>query len=301
MAASGSRRVRGLVGIAVVAVLAAVATGVAVDMALGGSSDSSDAVSAAPTSADVSGEASQFTAVQPPQPQSPLDQSWKLSTRVEHAIPLGEAVGSAGGGGNEIALSFDDGPSVYTSQVLDILDRHGAKATFFVVGRNAELNPQLMRRAVESGHEIGNHTWSHTSLTALRRRARDATRWRARATSSAPPPGTSRCCSGRPTARCGRARTARCASSGCCPSCGASTPATTTRASRRRRSSPASARRCGPARSSSSTTAAATARRPSPRSRRSSPRWRRRATAPVTVTQLLNDAPPEQDDLAGRM
>jgi peptidoglycan/xylan/chitin deacetylase (PgdA/CDA1 family) len=170
MAASGSRRVRGLVGIAVVAVLAAVATGVAVDMALGGSSDSSDAVSAPPTSADVSSEASKFTAVQPSQQQSSLDESWKLSARVEHAIPIGEAVGSAGGGGREIALSFDDGPSIYTSQVLDILDQHGVKATFFVVGRNAVLNPHLMRRAVESGHEIGNHTWSHTALTALKKK-----------------------------------------------------------------------------------------------------------------------------------
>lgn len=169
MAASGSRRARGLVGIAVVAVLAAVATGVAVDMALGGSSDSSDATTAAPTSADVSGEASKFTTVQQQQPV-PLDARWKLSARVEHAIPIGEAVGSAGGGGREIALSFDDGPSVYTSKVLDILDRSGVKATFFVVGRNAALNPHLMRRAVESGHEIGNHTWSHTALTALKKK-----------------------------------------------------------------------------------------------------------------------------------
>ncbi len=132
-------------------------------------------------------------------------------------MPTGEAVGSAGGGGNEIALSFDDGPSATRRQVLDILDRHGAKATFFVVGRNAEANPTLVRRAVESGHEIGNHTWSHASLTGARRRPPATARCRARATSSAPPSATSRCCSGRRTARCGRARTARCASSGMLP------------------------------------------------------------------------------------
>ena len=59
---------------------------------------------------------------------------------------------------------------MYTSKVLDILDLSGVKATFFVVGRNAALNPHLMRRAVESGHEIGNHTWSHTALTALKKK-----------------------------------------------------------------------------------------------------------------------------------
>jgi peptidoglycan/xylan/chitin deacetylase (PgdA/CDA1 family) len=175
MAATGSRRIRGLVGIAVVAVLAAVATGFAVEMALGGSSDSSDATTAAPTSADVSDEASQFSAAQQQQrqeqqeQQQPLDANWKLSKRVEHAVPTGDAVGSAGGSVREVALSFDDGPSIYTSQVLDILDRRGVKATFFVVGRNAVENPHLIRRAVESGNEIGNHTWSHTALTALKK------------------------------------------------------------------------------------------------------------------------------------
>ena len=75
-------------------------------------------------------------------------------------MPAGEAVGSAGSGSNEIALTFDDGPSHYTGEVLDILDEYGAKATFFIVGRNAKPNVALLRRTVESGHEIGNHTWS---------------------------------------------------------------------------------------------------------------------------------------------
>ena len=87
-------------------------------------------------------------------------------------MPSGEAVGSAGSGSKEIALTFDDGPSGYTGQVLDILDRHEAKATFFIVGRNAEHNVALIRRTVESGHEIGNHTWSHASLTGLPKSAR---------------------------------------------------------------------------------------------------------------------------------
>ena len=170
MAASGSRRIRGLVGIAVVAVLAAVATGFAVEMALGGSSDRSDALTPAPTAADVSTEAAKFATADPA--TGPAGVRWKLSKKVERAIPIGDAVGSAGGSSREVALTFDDGPSIYTSKVLDILDRHGVKATFFVVGRDAVDNPQLLRRAVESGHEIGDHTWSHAALPSLKKAAR---------------------------------------------------------------------------------------------------------------------------------
>jgi peptidoglycan/xylan/chitin deacetylase (PgdA/CDA1 family) len=171
MAASGSRRIRGLVGIAVVAVLAAAATGFAVEMALGGSSGPADDETAAPTAADVSSEASEFVAAQPAT-TTPGGVRWKLSKKVERAIPIGDAVGSAGSGSKEVALTFDDGPSIYTSKVLDILDRQGVKATFFVVGRNAVNNPHLLRRAVESGHEIGDHTWSHASLPSLKKAAR---------------------------------------------------------------------------------------------------------------------------------
>lgn len=60
-----------------------------------------------------------------------------------------------------IALTFDDGPSPYTAQVLDILDRYQVKATFFVIGQNVERHPDLARRIVAEGHVIGNHTYSH--------------------------------------------------------------------------------------------------------------------------------------------
>ncbi len=69
--------------------------------------------------------------------------------------------------GNYVAVTFDDGPSsAYTPQVLDILRRHGARATFFVTGRNASHNKSLLARAVAEGHEIGNHTYSHIKMTA---------------------------------------------------------------------------------------------------------------------------------------
>ena len=138
-------------------------------VALGGSTHDGSPSAGGPTVADLTAEARAFT---PPPPAPALDADWKLSKSVEAAVPSGEAVGSAGSGSKEVALTFDDGPSGYTGQVLDILDRHGAKATFFIVGRSAEHNTALVRRTVESGHEIGNHTWSHASLVGLAKAAR---------------------------------------------------------------------------------------------------------------------------------
>lgn len=61
-----------------------------------------------------------------------------------------------------IALTFDDGPwPETTSQVLDILQKNSVKATFFVVGKQVQKHPQLLRQIVAEGHAIGNHTWSH--------------------------------------------------------------------------------------------------------------------------------------------
>jgi peptidoglycan-N-acetylglucosamine deacetylase len=64
-----------------------------------------------------------------------------------------------------VALTFDDGPNEpYTGQILDILASHGVKATFFVIGLNAERFPAAVERAAREGHDIGNHTWDHTVL-----------------------------------------------------------------------------------------------------------------------------------------
>jgi polysaccharide deacetylase family sporulation protein PdaB len=68
----------------------------------------------------------------------------------------------------QVALTFDDGPDVqWTPQILDVLDQKGAKATFFVLGREVEKNPQIAARIVQEGHVIGNHGYSHTVLTRL--------------------------------------------------------------------------------------------------------------------------------------
>jgi peptidoglycan/xylan/chitin deacetylase (PgdA/CDA1 family) len=67
-----------------------------------------------------------------------------------------------------IALSFDDGPSPrYTPAVLDILQREGVHATFFVIGQEAERQPALLRREHDLGMEIGNHGMHHRRLAGL--------------------------------------------------------------------------------------------------------------------------------------
>jgi peptidoglycan/xylan/chitin deacetylase (PgdA/CDA1 family) len=64
--------------------------------------------------------------------------------------------------GKRISLTFDDGPSEqFTAQVLDILREHRVPATFFVCGKNVEEHPELLRRIVAEGHEVGNHSYSH--------------------------------------------------------------------------------------------------------------------------------------------
>jgi peptidoglycan-N-acetylglucosamine deacetylase len=61
-----------------------------------------------------------------------------------------------------IALTFDDGPHpVFTPQILDILAKHNAKATFFVAGNKVVRFPDLLKREVNEGHEIANHTFHH--------------------------------------------------------------------------------------------------------------------------------------------
>jgi peptidoglycan/xylan/chitin deacetylase (PgdA/CDA1 family) len=61
-----------------------------------------------------------------------------------------------------VALTFDDGPTADTERVLDVLADHKVRATFFMIGRQVERFPQTARRIVTGGHEIGNHSYSHS-------------------------------------------------------------------------------------------------------------------------------------------
>jgi peptidoglycan-N-acetylglucosamine deacetylase len=70
----------------------------------------------------------------------------------------------------EVILTFDDGPlPATTGPVLDTLAREGVRATFFLIGRNARANPQLVQRIINGGHTIGNHTMNH--LWTLKQRS----------------------------------------------------------------------------------------------------------------------------------
>lgn len=63
-----------------------------------------------------------------------------------------------------LALTFDDGPSESTPRILEILERHNARATFFQCGANVERLPAVARAVAGAGHEIGNHSHSHPYL-----------------------------------------------------------------------------------------------------------------------------------------
>jgi peptidoglycan/xylan/chitin deacetylase (PgdA/CDA1 family) len=76
---------------------------------------------------------------------------------------------------NVVALSYDDGPYLYTSQLLDILKSYGFHATFFITGNNngkGEIDtkapyPDLIQRMIAEGHQVASHTWSHYSLSNI--------------------------------------------------------------------------------------------------------------------------------------
>lgn len=71
-------------------------------------------------------------------------------------------------GKKQIAITFDDGPHpVYTPQLLDGLKERGIQASFFLMGKNAESYPEIVKRMADEGHLIGNHTYSHVQLTRL--------------------------------------------------------------------------------------------------------------------------------------
>lgn len=78
---------------------------------------------------------------------------------------FGPVVSRGSSRGNRVYLTFDDGPNPRaTPKILDILAENDALATFFLVGRHAEMFPDLARRVAASGHDLGNHTYDHRKL-----------------------------------------------------------------------------------------------------------------------------------------
>jgi peptidoglycan-N-acetylglucosamine deacetylase len=90
------------------------------------------------------------------------------SRQVRSLIALGLPIYCAGPHGNEVALTFDDGPGPYTQLVLAKLRKHGIRATFFDVARNIPLLPGATAAELAQGG-VGDHTFTHPLLTALAR------------------------------------------------------------------------------------------------------------------------------------
>ena len=88
----------------------------------------------------------------------------------DNAVPHRLVPLDFGLGAPTIYLTFDDGPrEPDTPQMLDLLEKYGARATFFVVGSSAALHPDIIARMATARHGIGNHTWQHESLPSLSR------------------------------------------------------------------------------------------------------------------------------------
>jgi peptidoglycan-N-acetylglucosamine deacetylase len=88
-----------------------------------------------------------------------------------HKYPTSFVIQRTGYQPKMIALTFDDGPAdPYTNEILDVLKQYNVKATFFLIGQNAERYPNLVRRIWNEGHEIGNHSYTHPNIGALSER-----------------------------------------------------------------------------------------------------------------------------------
>ena len=83
-------------------------------------------------------------------------------------IPTSYIVRRRGFKQNEVALTFDDGPDPrWTPKLLDILKQYHAPATFFVIGENMQRHPELVKREIDEGHEVGSHTYTHPDIAVV--------------------------------------------------------------------------------------------------------------------------------------
>ncbi len=95
---------------------------------------------------------------------------WYETRHADSAIPIWKAniIKEVDIKEKMIALTFDDGPSPsFTGRILDILQKYNSKATFFLIGEQAEKLPDLVKRQVKEGHEIGNHMYRHREVCRM--------------------------------------------------------------------------------------------------------------------------------------
>lgn len=102
-------------------------------------------------------------------PEEPVPTPTPAPTAVPTPAPRKLSYNSVEGvPGKFLSITFDDGPhATLTPKLLDMLRERGIKATFFLVGKNVAEYPAIVRRMVDEGHEVANHSWSHPSLTKL--------------------------------------------------------------------------------------------------------------------------------------
>jgi peptidoglycan/xylan/chitin deacetylase (PgdA/CDA1 family) len=95
------------------------------------------------------------------------DDTWKTIAERDPSPSLA-VLGETYDYGRQVALTFDDGPDPnVTLDILDVLREHDLKATFFVLGHKVARNPEVLRRIVQEGHTLGNHTYDHANLAHL--------------------------------------------------------------------------------------------------------------------------------------
>jgi peptidoglycan-N-acetylglucosamine deacetylase len=114
-------------------------------------------------------------APEPPDPRQPdMEAIWDSAITKDPSPDLATH-GKTGTAGRRIVLTFDDGPDPHiTPRILATLREYDLKATFFVLGRQVDKRPGLLRRIVEEGHTIGNHTYNHTDMSDLSRKRMQA-------------------------------------------------------------------------------------------------------------------------------
>ncbi len=97
-----------------------------------------------------------------------VDTSGLITDEVFRDLPSPYRVDAYGAPGKRVVISFDDGPDPeWTPKILDVLKRYNVKATFFVIGLEAEKYPALLKRVYREGHEIGNHTFTHPDISNI--------------------------------------------------------------------------------------------------------------------------------------
>jgi peptidoglycan/xylan/chitin deacetylase (PgdA/CDA1 family) len=131
--------------------------------AKGGSKGHGDSTSSAPPNRE---RASAAASRAGSETRGPADSEAVESPEIRHLISLGKPIYCAAPHGDEVALTFDDGPGTYTRLAIAKLRKHQIKATFFIVGRNIPLLPAALRQERALG-AVGDHTFTHPLLTSL--------------------------------------------------------------------------------------------------------------------------------------